>query len=91
MHPLASLPCVGSTAGAAHTKECCRCPHLTAPSHPWRAQVRLGPLTPSAVRVLRHVRDFLKVQFELEAEEDSRTIFGTCVGAGLKNLARKTD
>ena len=54
-------------------------------------QIRLGPLTPHAVRTLLHVKDFLRVQFDLEAEEDSRTIFGTCVGAGLKNLARKTD
>ena len=55
------------------------------------SQVRLGPLTPHAVRTLRHVKDFLAVQFDLEPEEDTRTIFGTCVGAGLRNLARKTD
>lgn len=65
--------------------------HTHACIHACAAQVRLGPLTPHAVRVLRHIKDVLKVQFDLEAEADSHTIFATCIGVGLKNLARKTD
>ncbi|WIA28864.1 hypothetical protein OEZ86_011390 [Tetradesmus obliquus] len=52
-------------------------------------QVRLGPLTPYAVRTLRHIRDFLNVQFSMRTEQQSGTIFLSCIGAGLKNINRK--
>lgn len=51
-------------------------------------QVRLGPLTPQAVSVLRHIRDILGVTFSIKPELASRTIFLQCVGAGIRNLAR---
>lgn len=53
-------------------------------------QLRLGPLTPQAVRVLRHIKDFFGVQFSMRTEQASQTVFMSCIGAGLKNLARKT-
>jgi RNA 3'-terminal phosphate cyclase-like protein len=52
-------------------------------------QVRLGPLTPYAVRTLRHIREFLNVQFDMRTDQQSGTIFLSCVGSGLKNLNRK--
>jgi RNA 3'-terminal phosphate cyclase-like protein len=52
-------------------------------------EVRLGPLTPHAVRTLRHVKEFFGVQFGIRPERDSRTIFLTCVGAGTKNMGKK--
>lgn len=51
--------------------------------------VRLGPLTPHAVRTLRHIREFLGVVFDIKADAESGTLTLTCVGCGLKNLSRK--
>ncbi|GAX85703.1 hypothetical protein CEUSTIGMA_g13117.t1 [Chlamydomonas eustigma] len=52
-------------------------------------QVRLGPLTPQAVRTLRTLRDFFGVTFNMKAERESKTIFLTCIGAGIKNTSKK--
>ena len=52
-------------------------------------QVRLGPLLPHAVQVLRHVLDFFGVKFSIRPETETKTIFLSCIGAGVKNLARK--
>lgn len=52
-------------------------------------QARLGPLTPYAIRTLRHVLDFFGVRFSIRPEANSKTLFLTCIGAGLKNLVRK--
>jgi RNA 3'-terminal phosphate cyclase-like protein len=52
-------------------------------------QVRLGPLTPQAVRTLRHIKDFFDVQFSIKAERESRTLFLSCIGTGLRNLNKK--
>ncbi|KAI7844417.1 hypothetical protein COHA_002011 [Chlorella ohadii] len=53
------------------------------------SEVRLGPLTPHAVRALRHIREFFNVQFNVRPERESQTIFLSCVGAGIKNLSKK--
>ena len=53
------------------------------------SEVRLGPLTPHAVRTLRHIREFLNVQFNMRTDQQSGTIFLSCIGAGLKNINRK--
>jgi uncharacterized protein YbjT (DUF2867 family) len=53
------------------------------------SQVRLGPLTPHAVRTLRLVREFFGVVFDMRTDSASGTITLTCVGCGLKNLNRK--
>lgn len=42
-----------------------------------------------AVGTLRHLRDFFNVQFSIRPEEETRTIFLSCVGAGVKNLSKK--
>lgn len=68
------------------------CPDVNTPfKTPPRptTQVRLGPLTPHAVRTLRHIREFFGVMFDLKTENTSGTIILTCVGCGLKNLSRK--
>jgi RNA 3'-terminal phosphate cyclase-like protein len=51
--------------------------------------VRLGPLTPPAVRALRDLRDFLGVVYAMRPEPKSRTVVLSCVGAGLANANRK--
>lgn len=53
------------------------------------SQLRLGPLTPHAVRTLRHIRDFFGVTFSIKAERQSQTIFLTCIGTGIKNVSKK--
>eukprot|EP00887_Chlorella_sp_A99_P003908 scaffold11.g3908.t1 len=52
-------------------------------------EVRLGPLTPAAVRTLRHVKEFFGVTFAVRPERGSQTIFLSCVGAGVRNLSKK--
>lgn len=52
-------------------------------------EVRLGPLTPGAVRTLRHIKDFLGITFNIRAEADSQTVFLSCIGSGLKNVSRR--
>ena len=49
-------------------------------------ECRLGPLTPYAVQMLRHLRDFLDTVFTVKPEQDSSTLFLSCVGAGIKNM-----
>lgn len=51
-------------------------------------EIRLGPLTPYAVSTLRHIRDFLNVQFSIKPEADSETVFLSCIGSGLKNRSK---
>ena len=52
------------------------------------SQVRLGPLTPHAAATLRAARDVLGVEFALRPEPKSRTVFASCIGAGLRNTSR---
>ena len=51
-------------------------------------RVRIGPLTPHAAACLRAARDVLGVTFSLAPERESRTVFASCVGAGVRNRAR---
>ena len=51
-------------------------------------QVRLGPLTPYAIHVLRHIKDFFGTVFNLAPEQQSKTIFASCVGSNVRNLAK---
>ncbi len=55
------------------------------------AQVRLGPLTTQAVLTLRHLKEFFGVVFDMRTEKESQTVFMSCVGVGLRNVARKTN
>ena len=52
-------------------------------------EVRLGPLTPQAVRTLRHLKAFFGVTFAVKPQAASRTIFLSCIGAGVRNASRK--
>ena len=52
-------------------------------------EVRLGPLTPYAVKTLRHIKEFLGVQFNVKPENSSGTIFLSCIGAGVSNLSKR--
>ena len=52
-------------------------------------EIRLGPLTPYAVRTLRNLKEFFSVQFQIKPEASSQTIFLSCIGAGLKNISKK--
>lgn len=51
--------------------------------------VRLGALTPHAIDTLRHLKDFLGIQFNIKPDTASSTLFLSCVGAGVRNMARK--
>jgi len=62
---------------------------LCALGPPELSRVRLGPLAPYAVKQLRHLREFLGVKFTIKPENESKTVFLSCVGAGVKNTARR--
>lgn len=61
---------------------------LAACSDASASQVRLGPLTPHAAATLRAARDVLGIEFALRPEPRSRTVFASCIGAGLRNTSR---
>ena len=52
------------------------------------SQLRTGPLTPHSVEILRLIQKFLKIKFKIAPEQQSRTLFLSCIGAGIKNLAK---
>lgn len=52
-------------------------------------KVRVGKLTPHAIRVLRLIKDFLNVQFDLKPDPATGTILSVCVGSGYRNISRK--
>jgi hypothetical protein len=53
------------------------------------SKVRVGQLTPYAIETLRNIRDFLDVKFIIKPDPNANTVTLKCVGAGVKNLARK--
>ena len=52
-------------------------------------EIRLGPLTPYAVRTLRHLKDFFGVTFSIRPEADSQTLFMSCIGCGIANVSKR--
>eukprot|EP00927_Polykrikos_kofoidii_P061948 TRINITY_DN56768_c0_g1_i1.p1 TRINITY_DN56768_c0_g1~~TRINITY_DN56768_c0_g1_i1.p1 ORF type:complete len:416 (-),score=70.37 TRINITY_DN56768_c0_g1_i1:106-1293(-) len=55
------------------------------------SRVRLSKLSPSAAQMLRHIRDFLGVQFSIRKDSGDRdTVVLSCLGAGITNTARRT-
>lgn len=52
-------------------------------------KIRLGSLTMHAVKTIRHIKDFLDVEFDIRPDAESSTIFFSCIGYGMKNLGRK--
>jgi len=55
-------------------------------------RVRLSKLSPAAVQMLRHIRDFLGVVFQIKEDHhgESNTVVLSCLGAGITNTARRT-
>ena len=54
------------------------------------SEVRFGPLASQSVEMLRLLRDFFGIVFSIRPETQHKTVFLSCVGIGMKNLARKT-
>ena len=53
------------------------------------SKVRLGQLTPRAVKTLRVIKAFFGVTFNIQPEPESGTVFLSTVGAGIKNISRR--
>lgn len=55
------------------------------------SKVRVGKLSPHGVEVLREIKEFLGVVFDIKADSDRSTerVVLKCLGSGLKNLSRK--
>jgi len=53
------------------------------------SKVRLGQLTPRAVKTLRVVKAFFGVTFNIQPEPESGTVFLSTVGAGIRNISRR--
>lgn len=54
------------------------------------SRLRLSKLSPSAVQMLRHIRDFLGVSFNIREHGNTDTVVLSCMGAGIGNTARRT-
>eukprot|EP00434_Breviolum_minutum_P010756 symbB.v1.2.009487.t1/scaffold602.1/size182573/11 len=55
------------------------------------SRVRLSRLSPAAAQMLRHIRDFLGVVFQIREDHgDSGSVVLSCIGAGITNTARRT-
>jgi RNA 3'-terminal phosphate cyclase-like protein len=54
------------------------------------SKIRLGKLTDYTIEFLRHIQQFFGVTFKIEPEPETKTVLLTCLGAGFKNLSRKT-
>lgn len=55
------------------------------------SRVRLSRLSPSAAQMLRHIKDFLGVGFNIREDNgESETVVLSCIGAGIANSARRT-
>jgi RNA 3'-terminal phosphate cyclase len=52
-------------------------------------KVRLGALTMYTIKTLRHIKDFLGVDFDVRPDAESQTIFLRCIGSGMSNLGRR--
>ncbi|KAH7434532.1 hypothetical protein KP509_06G021800 [Ceratopteris richardii] len=52
-------------------------------------KVRVGKLTPHAIRILRLIKEFLNVQFSIKPDPETGTIILVCVGSGYRNVTRK--
>eukprot|EP00388_Colpodella_angusta_P001221 GDKJ01003983.1.p1 GENE.GDKJ01003983.1~~GDKJ01003983.1.p1 ORF type:complete len:382 (+),score=87.88 GDKJ01003983.1:149-1147(+) len=53
------------------------------------SKVRLGPLTPTSLQMLRHLKDFFGVQYDVADQRDG-SVMVAGVGIGFKNMARHT-
>lgn len=51
------------------------------------SKVKLGQLTPTSLQMLRHLKDFLGVQFDIADQRDGSVVVAG-VGIGFKNMAR---
>jgi len=62
---------------------------LTALGPEESCKVRIGPLTDAGIETLRLVRDFFGVTFSLKPDVSSGTVLASCIGSGMKNMARR--
>ncbi|KAH9329493.1 hypothetical protein KI387_001601 [Taxus chinensis] len=53
------------------------------------SKVRVGKLSAYGIKTLRHIKDFLGVQFNIKPDPTTGTVILTCIGCGYKNLSRK--
>lgn len=52
-------------------------------------KVRVGKLSPYAIRTLRLIKEFLNIQFNIKPDPPTGTVILTCVGSGYRNITRK--
>uniref|UniRef100_A0A0C9RFU7 TSA: Wollemia nobilis Ref_Wollemi_Transcript_29431_1497 transcribed RNA sequence n=1 Tax=Wollemia nobilis TaxID=56998 RepID=A0A0C9RFU7_9CONI len=53
------------------------------------SKVRVGKLSAYGIKTLRHIKDFLGVQFNIKPDPTTGTVILTCIGCGYKNISRK--
>lgn len=53
------------------------------------SRVRLGPLSEHSVGVLRHLRDFLGVAFQIDTDPEDGSLVLACRGVGFKNTSQR--
>ncbi|GLJ45219.1 hypothetical protein SUGI_0951760 [Cryptomeria japonica] len=53
------------------------------------SKVRVGKLSAYGMKTLRHIKEFLGIQFNIKPDPTTGTVILTCIGSGYKNLSRK--
>ncbi len=54
------------------------------------SRVRTGPLTPHTERLLRLIRDYLGVTFQIKQDLEDSSVLLSCRGSNLRNIALRT-
>eukprot|EP00850_Spirogloea_muscicola_P009739 SM000055S18273 [mRNA] locus=s55:455319:457450:- [translate_table: standard] len=53
------------------------------------SKVRVGRLAPAAIGMLRHIKELLGVQFNIQPEPATGTVLLSCIGSAHRNKSRK--
>jgi len=53
------------------------------------SRIRLGRISQHTVQILRLIREMLGVSFKLREDEETGTIFASCMGIGYSNIWRQ--
>jgi len=54
------------------------------------SKIRIGKLSPYTIALLRHIKEFFGVTFQITPDPETKTIELTCFGCGFQNLARQS-
>eukprot|EP01124_Arcella_intermedia_P017999 TRINITY_DN24975_c0_g1_i1.p1 TRINITY_DN24975_c0_g1~~TRINITY_DN24975_c0_g1_i1.p1 ORF type:complete len:309 (+),score=56.67 TRINITY_DN24975_c0_g1_i1:162-1088(+) len=54
------------------------------------SKIRIGKLSPYTISLLRNIKEFFGVTFDIKPDPETKTSILTCFGCGFKNLAKQS-